>query len=206
MILFSPTPTTQLPSLLSTKIRPKQSPLEVPGEENPQVCDASVLLPREVFGAVYQSKQASVVELLPKRSPQHLSCLCLYTVEFQLVSTCLDSYYCFKPFSWMTLKFRSLMCGNHSASSILQFWNHLKTLDGFKHHHILHSLEENDLVKCIPCCIHGDGAEMFRDDEFWVMNWSSAFASSGGHDCLVSRYPILLVAERQMQNDMDFCQ
>jgi len=95
------------------------------------------------------------------------------------------------------------MCGNHSSFSISEFWNHLKTLPAFKDHHVLQSLNSDECAKSIPCCLHGDGAEMFRDDEFWVMNWSSAFASSGGHNCLVSRFPILLVAERQMQYDQD---
>ena len=93
------------------------------------------------------------------------------------------------------------MCGNHSEHSIRMFWKHLKTLPGYKYHMVLHSLTDDELGKAIPCNIHGDGAEMFRDDEFWVMNWSSAFGSSVGHDCLVSRFPILLVAERQMVHD-----
>ena len=97
------------------------------------------------------------------------------------------------------------MFGNHSGASILRFWNHLKSLPGFKYHTVLQSLTPEELKTSIPCCIHGDGAEMFRDDEFWVMNWSSAFASGGGHDCLVNRYPILIVAVRQMLDVNVFC-
>lgn len=98
-------------------------------------------------------------------------------------------------------QFKSLMLGNHSHDSILRFWNHLKTLPGYKYHTLLHSFTQEELKKTVPCCIHGDGAEMFRDDEFWVTNWSSAFASGGGHKCLMSRYPVLIVAERQMMTD-----
>lgn len=98
------------------------------------------------------------------------------------------------------------MCGNHTGDSILHFWNHIKTLPGYKYHVLIHSSTPNELKRTIPFCLHGDGAEMYRDDEFWVMNWSSAFASSGGHDVLVSRYPILLVAERQMTAQHDFQQ
>lgn len=87
---------------------------------------------------------------------------------------------------------------------MLSFWNHLKTLEGYKYHTLLHSLTSDELKKAIPCCIYGDGAEMFRDDEFWIMNWSSAFASGGGHDCWVSRYPILIVPERQMRDETVF--
>lgn len=95
------------------------------------------------------------------------------------------------------------MCGNHDGASIARFWNHLKTLRGFKYHTLLHNLSENELKKTIPCVVHGDGAEMYRDDEFWVVNWSSALTSSGGLDCLVSHYPILLVAERQTVDDTE---
>ena len=101
-------------------------------------------------------------------------------------------------------QFKALMCGNHSPSSIQRFWDHIKTLPGYKYHTVLHCLSPQELKVTIPCCIHGDGAEMFRNDEFWAMNWSSAFASAGGHDCLVSRYPILIVAERQMEDEKVF--
>lgn len=116
---------------------------------------------------------------------------------------------CICLFVWGTLQtrqFKSLMCGNHSSASILKFWDHLKTLPGFQHHDLLQSLGRDELLKAIPLCIHGDGAEMYRDDEFRVLNWSSAFASSAGHDCLLTRYPILLLAERQMQCEEDLWQ
>lgn len=112
--------------------------------------------------------------------------------------------YCLKLFTKYIdapCQFQSLLCGDHSGDSILKFWSHLKTLPDYKYHRVLHSLSDSELKKTVPCCLHGDGAEMFRDDEFWVMNWSSPFGSGGGRSCLVTRYPILLVAERQMTSN-----
>ena len=95
------------------------------------------------------------------------------------------------------------MCGHNDGASILRFWNHMKTLSEYKHHPVLHSCSDEELKCLIPCCVHGDGAEMYRDDEFFIMNWSSVFGAGGKQDCLVSRYPISITAERQMKSDAD---
>ena len=79
----------------------------------------------------------------------------------------------------------------------------MKTLPEYKNHPILHSASDDELMKLIPCCVHADGAEMFRDDEFFIVNWSSAFGAGGGQHCLVSRYPISITAERQMTLESD---
>lgn len=105
----------------------------------------------------------------------------------------------FRPWFWTPWQFKSLMCGNHSANSIGHFWKHLKGLPGFRYHLALHSLNDFELQKAIPCCIHADGAEMFRDDEFWVLNWSSAFST--GYDCMLTRFPVLILAERHMVDE-----
>ena len=94
-----------------------------------------------------------------------------------------------------------MMCGNHNRASILEFWNHLKTLPEYKHHDILHSLSDAELQTAIPFAIHGDGAEFHRHSEYFVMSWTSAFITGGGENCLVSRFPISLVAEAQMKDD-----
>ena len=57
--------------------------------------------------------------------------------------------------------------------------------------------------KTVPFAIHGDGAEFHRHSEYFVMSWTSAFITGGGENCLVSRYPISLVAEAQMADDRD---
>lgn len=100
-------------------------------------------------------------------------------------------------------QFQSIMLGNHSGDSMGAFWGHVKSLEAYKTHTLLHSLSPSELKQAVPCCIHGDGAEMFRDDEFWIMNWS-ALGSGGGYDCWVTRYPIIIVPERQMKDDAVF--
>ena len=95
------------------------------------------------------------------------------------------------------------MCGSHNGKSISKFWQHLKTLPDYKYHRVLHELAEEDLQRTIPFSIHGDGAEFHRHSEYFVMSWSSAFVAGAGHDCLMSRFPISLVAEVQMNDEQD---
>ena len=105
-----------------------------------------------------------------------------------------------------TCQFKSIMCGNNDGGSIRNFWKHIKTLHGFKHHWLLHSFTNEELEKVIPFCVHGDGAEMYRDDEHFIVSWSSGFMAGGSYrDCLTSRFPISIVAERNMTDDADLC-
>lgn len=54
----------------------------------------------------------------------------------------------------------------------------------------------------VPVMIHGDGAEMYRDTEYFCWSWSSAFGvSSTLKDVYLSKYPIAVVAEREMLSD-----
>ena len=56
----------------------------------------------------------------------------------------------------------------------------------------------------IPACLHADGAEMYRDDEHFVISWSSAFGAGGAsRDCLMSRFPISIVAERHIDDPQE---
>ena len=95
------------------------------------------------------------------------------------------------------------MCDNHSGTSVSAFWKHLKSLPDYKYHQLLHSLSEQELQKSVPFAIHGDGAEFHTNNEYFVMSWTSAFNTGSGSNCLVSRYPISLVAEYHMSDDED---
>lgn len=97
------------------------------------------------------------------------------------------------------------MCGGNNGESIQKFWQHVKTLDSFKHHGLLHGCTNDDLKKVVPFCVHGDGAEMYRDDEHFIVSWSSAFSGGAYRDCLTCRFPISIVAERNMSNETDLC-
>ena len=97
-----------------------------------------------------------------------------------------------------------MMCGDHDGPAILKFWTHLKTLPDYKHHQVLHNLTDDELSRTIPCSIHADGAEFHRNSEYFVTSWCSSFQTGGGPTCLVSRYPISLVSEAQIEDDEDF--
>lgn len=84
------------------------------------------------------------------------------------------------------------MCGRNDGASILEFWRHVKTLLEYQRHPIAHGCSDAELMTLIPCVIHGDGAEIYRDDEFFIMNWCSVFVAGVGNDCLTSRLPISL--------------
>ena len=91
------------------------------------------------------------------------------------------------------------MFGQLSGDDVSNFWNHVKSLEPWKEHPVLKD-NSVDLTKLIPVQLHADGAEMFRDDEYFCFSWSSAFASSGMiADVMLYRFPLLLIAERHMQ-------
>ena len=96
-----------------------------------------------------------------------------------------------------------MMCGDHDGPAIVKFWTHLKTLPDYKHHQVLHNLTDDELSRTIPCSIHADGAEFHRNSEYFVTSWCSSFQTGGGPTCLVSRYPISLVSEAQIEDDED---
>ena len=166
---------------------------KVDTDEDPRECVANVLLPHEVFGALYARDPDQVRSKTYARDSVYIFS-CPGKPPFKTLS--------FRSFN-KPCQFTYLMCGNNDGLSILRFWTHIKSLSEYKHHQVLHSLSDDKLKKLVPCCVHGDGAEMFRGDEFFIMNWSSVFGAAG-HDCLVSRYPISIVAERQMKTDEVF--
>ena len=50
--------------------------------------------------------------------------------------------------------------------------------------------------------LHGDGAEMFREEEMFVYSMSSIFAGQGMvHDVLINKIPICVIPERFMRHE-----
>lgn len=95
--------------------------------------------------------------------------------------------------------FDSTLLGNLDDSTRVAFFEHLSHVGPYKHHPVILA-EKHKWNKLIGCCIHGDGAEMYRDDEFFVWSWSSVFGSSGCiNDVLLSKWPIAVVPERYMR-------
>ena len=98
------------------------------------------------------------------------------------------------------------MLGNNSSADILRFWKHLKSLPEYAHHEVLQASSDEEMKRMVPLCLHADGAEMFRDDEHFVTSWSSAFGAGGAwRDCLVGRFPISIVAERHIEDQVESC-
>lgn len=94
--------------------------------------------------------------------------------------------------------FKAIMYGGMSQNDVKKFWAHIKTLPPWATHPCLCF---GDLSKTIAVQLHADGAEMFRDDEYYCFSWSSAFSSFSGliSDVMLTRFPIMIVAERHMQ-------
>lgn len=95
--------------------------------------------------------------------------------------------------------FHALLAGNMSERSVGQFWKHVKTLDDWKAHPVLATCDSLCLERMVPVNIHGDGAAMYREDEYFVYSWSSAFSgSSMVKDVLMAKIPIAIIPEKDM--------
>ena len=93
--------------------------------------------------------------------------------------------------------FNSVMLGNLSEDARVSFWEHLATLKPWENHPGL-KLPFNHLI---PITIHGDGAEMYTNDEFFVYSFSSVFGTQGViQDVLQLQYPVLAIPERWMRS------
>ena len=97
--------------------------------------------------------------------------------------------------------FQSLMLGNLDTETRVDFWKHVSTLPPWEGHPVIRA---GGWDKLIGCSIHGDGAQMFNEDEYFVWSWSSIFASSGCiKDFLLVKWPICVIPERQMRQNSD---
>ena len=96
--------------------------------------------------------------------------------------------------------FESLLLGSMSAQSRVHFWEHLKTLPLWKSHPALVS-DSYCPSKLIGFVFHADGAQMYRDDEFYVWSLSCIFASTGiVEDVLAFQFPFCIIPERHMRS------
>ena len=96
--------------------------------------------------------------------------------------------------------FRSLMLGSATTTSIKTFWHHCQQLPPWKNHPIFE--RGCPLEKMVPLTIHGDGAQFFREDEWFVFSISSLLAPSGViSDVLLYKFPFLMIPERFMRSE-----
>lgn len=95
------------------------------------------------------------------------------------------------------------MAGDFPESAIVGLWHEIRKMDAYKNHPS-HDMDDGLLGKTLPITVHGDGAEMFRDNEFFVWSWSSALSSFGlVSDVLMQKIPICIIPEHQMQDAKD---
>ena len=64
--------------------------------------------------------------------------------------------------------FGSILLGNLDDSTRIAFFEHLSHLEPYKNHPVILA-EKGKWDKLIGCCIHGDGAQMYREDEFFCL-------------------------------------
>ena len=97
------------------------------------------------------------------------------------------------------------MLGHMTPSAIAEFWSHCKTIDPWRTHPHLNN-PNLDLSRLVGIVIHGDGAEIFRDDEFFIYSFSSVFVSSHSEpDVLMQKFPIAVLPERDLLQTKKFC-
>lgn len=103
--------------------------------------------------------------------------------------------------------FDSLILGNTSSASRQGFWDHVKTLMPWKNHPIFAHCEDNDipLHKVVPLTIHGDGAQMFSEQDVFVFSISSFWGCTGIlEDVLLHKLPLCMIPEAHMRSDCVF--
>lgn len=103
------------------------------------------------------------------------------------------------------LVFNSVMYGNLQPQDIERFWQHVRTLPPWKDHPAL--VGGVDLSRLVGFTFHADGAQMFRNSEYFVYSVSSVFGASGMvSDCLLHKFPILLIPERDTDEQVHWKQ
>lgn len=90
------------------------------------------------------------------------------------------------------------LLGNLDSHQRVAWWNHIKSLEAWRTHPIFQD-GSVDFAYLIPISIHGDGAQMKREDEHFVYSWASSFGHCGIlKDILALKYPIVIIPERYM--------
>lgn len=99
-----------------------------------------------------------------------------------------------------TAVFNSVFLCNQPESTRVHFWEHCRQLKPWKSHPMLSGANYRP-EKLIGLCIHGDGCQMFKDDEVFVWSISSMFAQEGTiSDVLVYKFPFVTIPEKYMRS------
>lgn len=102
------------------------------------------------------------------------------------------------------LAFESLLLGNLPDEARVEFWDHCERLEPWKEHPIFRSAAPKS--RLIPCNVHADGAQFYREDEYFVWSWSSVWGGQGMvKDVLLYKWPIAVIPERRMRSPEVLC-
>ena len=79
------------------------------------------------------------------------------------------------------------MLGHQTPAAIKEFWQHLQRFapEEIKDHP---ALESCDLCDLLPLLVHFDGAEMYKNAEYNIWSFSSAFSSLLNVDCIQTQF------------------
>ena len=101
--------------------------------------------------------------------------------------------------------FESLLLGNLPDAARTEFWTHVSALPPWRNHPVLRN-PDVDFSKLVGFTVHTDGAQMYREDEYFVWSVSSVFSSMGcSKDILLVKFPVAIIAERHMKSKNESC-
>ena len=95
-------------------------------------------------------------------------------------------------------QFAELLLGHHSPDGLRSFWQHIRQQDAWKAHPYLHDYTDRELQRLVPVTVHADGAEFYRDTEYFTWSWSSSFPGMDKGDVLLHKFPVAIVRELEM--------
>ena len=95
--------------------------------------------------------------------------------------------------------FESITLGNLNDKARVGFWKHIRTCEPWRDHPSLQ--HGSPLSRLIGFTYHGDGAQFYREDEFFVWSFASVFGGQGSiKDVLLYRFPLCIIPERFMKS------
>ena len=91
------------------------------------------------------------------------------------------------------------MLGNLDDQSRVDFWKHVRTCEPWREHPCLQ--DDSALSRLVGFTYHGDGAQFYREDEYFVWSFASVFGGQGSiKDVLLYRFPLCIIPERFMKS------
>jgi hypothetical protein len=85
--------------------------------------------------------------------------------------------------------------GKTERSEVRRFWQHCKSLQEYRDHG---GLQNGSLAEITPLIFHVDGAEVYKNAEFYIYSWSTPFADG---DVIDSKHLICLIPYEIMRDD-----